>query len=153
MIVSKKPLIAILVAASTFAPTMDPQPVSDGTSNTESSVKIASSRKCGRYPNVAAKRDCWVVKNEQLARKWRRTRVAKCIRHYESGHNYKAVSPRGSFRGAYQFKQSTFDSLGPNRLDGIRANKAPKFLQDLKARRLWKERGLSPWPTPRRRCN
>ena len=115
-------------------------------------AKVATSTPCGKFPNVAARRDCWVVENREIAETWRAKRVARCIRRYESGHDYEAVSPRGSFRGAYQFTQSTFDSVGPNRFDGIRANRAPKFLQDLKARKLYRERGLQPWPTPRRRC-
>lgn len=113
---------------------------------------VADRSECGKYPRVAARNDCWVVRNAEIAQRWRNKPVARCIRHYESGHDYRAVSPRGSFRGAYQFKQSTFDSLGPDRLDGIPAHRAPKWLQDLKARKLYRERGLSPWPTPSRRC-
>ena len=116
-------------------------------------IPVAAKAECGKFPHVAARNDCWVVRNEEFAVRWRNKHVARCIRHWESGHNYHAVSPRGSFRGAYQFSQSTFDSIGPDRLDGIPANRAPKYMQDLKARKLYRERGLSPWPTPRARCS
>jgi len=116
-------------------------------------IPVADRAFCGKYPRVAARNDCWVVRNEPIAVRWRNKHVARCIRHWESGHNYQAVSPRGSFRGAYQFSQSTFDSVGPDRLDGIPANRAPKYLQDLKARKLYRERGLQPWPTPHRKCS
>lgn len=113
---------------------------------------MADTATCGRYPRVAARNDCWVVENQEIAVRWRNKEVARCIRRWESGHDYQAVSPRGSFRGAYQFDRSTFDSLGPDRLDGIPADRAPVYLQDLKARRLYRTRGLQPWPTPRDRC-
>jgi hypothetical protein len=142
-----KAILALSVAASLFAP------VGDLAAPTfPNSTPVAEGTECGKYPNVRLKRDCWILKNKEIAKRWRAKPVAKCIRHYESGHNYRAVSPQGSFRGAYQFNQSTFDSVGPDRFDGLRANRAPRFLQDLKARRLYHERGLQPWPTPRQRC-
>lgn len=133
---------AAALAAPTLTQTLGP-----------AAIPVATRTECGKYPRVAARNDCWVVENEAIAVRWRNKNVARCIRHWESGHDYEAVSPRGSFRGAYQFTQSTFDSLGPDRLDGIPANRAPKWLQDLKARKLYRERGLSPWPTPRQRCS
>lgn len=147
-----KPVVALAISASMIAPAAQTASNSGSRLSNLSASALMAKAKCGKFPKVPVSKDCWVVKNEEMAKRWRRTKVAKCIRHYESGHNYRAVSPQGSFRGAYQFSQSTFDSLGPDRLDGFRANKAPKFMQDLKARRLYKKRGLQPWPTPRRRC-
>lgn len=141
----RRSLITLSVAAATFAPATSPL--------TSPTVRIADTDSCGRYPRVAVRNDCWIVRNEEYAVRWRQKEVARCIRHWESGHDYEAVSPRGSFRGAYQFTQSTFDSLGPDRFDGLRANRAHKYLQDLKARALYRERGLQPWPTPRERCD
>lgn len=141
----KRTLLTLTIAAALCGPITESLPLS--------AAPVAAGEFCGKYPKVAMRNDCWVVRNEAIAIRWRNKRVAKCIRHYESGHNYRAISPYGSFRGAYQFSQSTFDSVGPDRLDGIRANKAPKFLQDLKARKVYRKRGLQPWPTPRRRCS
>lgn len=112
----------------------------------------AKPERCGHYPRVSLAHDCYIVENQQIAQRWRIKPVAKCIRHYESGHNYRAVSPHGTFKGAYQFTQSTLDSVGPRRLKGVRADRMPPLMQDLHARRLHRLRGLSPWPTPAKRC-
>jgi hypothetical protein len=141
----KRSVLSLSVAAAILAPAL-------ATDLSPATAAVAERVRCGWYPNVAVRRDCWVMENQPKGVTWRKTRVARCIRHYESGHDYTAVSPRGSFRGAYQFKHSTFESLGPDRFDGILANKAPALLQDLKARRLYRRQGLAPWPTPHRRC-
>lgn len=81
--------------------------------------------------------------------------VLACIRRYESGGNYQAVSPAGH-RGAYQFSQSTWRGAvtraGYPEYAGTLANEAPAHVQDAAARQLLSERGLQPWPTPARRC-
>lgn len=143
---TKRSILVLSATAALSAPSLTQPP------SLPAATPVAATAPCGRYPRVAARRDCWVVQNEAIAVRWRNRHVARCIRHWESGHDYRAVSARGSFRGAYQFSQGTFDSIGPDRFDGLRANRAPKYLQDLKARRLWQKRGLQPWPTPRRRC-
>ncbi|MGE5636613.1 MAG: transglycosylase family protein [Nocardioidaceae bacterium] len=65
-------------------------------------------------------------------------RIALC----ESGGNPAAVSPGGSFRGKYQFTISTWRSLG-GRGDPARA---PEWLQDRIALKLYRLRGTAPWP-------
>lgn len=74
--------------------------------------------------------------------------MAACIRAIESGGNYQAVNPSGRYRGAYQFDRATWASVGGT---GDPAT-APPGEQDARARMLWESRGLSPWPTPSRRC-
>jgi hypothetical protein len=71
-----------------------------------------------------------------------------CIREWESRGNYRAVSRSGRYRGAYQFDRRTWESNGGT---GDPAEAAPAE-QDQVASVLLERRGLSPWPTPARRC-
>lgn len=71
-----------------------------------------------------------------------------CIRKIESGGDYHAVSASGTYRGAYQFDQPTWQSVGGH---GDPAAASP-VAQDAAAARLLTRRGLQPWPTPARRC-
>lgn len=64
------------------------------------------------------------------------------IRACESGGNYGAVSSSGRYRGAYQFDQQTWESVGGS---GDPAAASPAE-QDARARALQQQRGSSPWP-------
>lgn len=64
------------------------------------------------------------------------------IRQCESGGNYGAVSPSGKYRGAYQFDQQTWQSVGGSG-DPAAASAAE---QDQRAAALAQQRGSSPWP-------
>lgn len=64
------------------------------------------------------------------------------IRQCESGGDYGAVSPSGKYRGAYQFDQQTWESVGGS---GDPANASPAE-QDTRAQELKNQRGSSPWP-------
>jgi muramidase (phage lysozyme) len=80
-----------------------------------------------------------VLSNEQLAR----------LRACESTDNYRAVSGTGSYRGAYQFDQRTWDDLALRHfpwLAGVDPIDAEPWWQDAMARALWSERGRQPWP-------
>jgi hypothetical protein len=77
-----------------------------------------------------------------------RAALLACIRSYESGGDYGAVSASGAYRGAYQFDRSTWASVGGS---GDPAA-APDGEQDARAWALYQSRGLVPWPTPARRC-
>ncbi len=63
------------------------------------------------------------------------------IRRCESGGNYQAVSSSGKYRGAYQFDQRTWQSVGGT---GDPAAASPAE-QDARARQLQAQRGSSPW--------
>ena len=64
------------------------------------------------------------------------------LRNCESGGNYRAVNSTGKYRGAYQFDQHTWESVG-----GIGdPAKASPAEQDARARALFEERGAAPWP-------
>jgi len=65
--------------------------------------------------------------------------IAKC----ESGGNLKAVSADGVYRGKYQFTRSTWRQLGGS---GDPA-KAPEWLQDRMALKLYRRSGGDPWPS------
>ena len=60
----------------------------------------------------------------------------------ESGGNYAAVSANGRYRGAYQFDQDTWESLG----GGVAHAAAPPEEQDMRARMLYERSGSRPWP-------
>ena len=63
------------------------------------------------------------------------------VRRCESGGNYSAVSASGKYRGAYQFDQRTWESVGGS---GDPAAASPGE-QDSRAQRLRSQRGSSPW--------
>ncbi|RMH71483.1 MAG: transglycosylase, partial [Actinomyces sp.] len=55
---------------------------------------------------------------------------------------YRAVSPSGIYRGAYQFDRQTWRTVGGT---GDPAA-APPAEQDARARELYARRGSQPWP-------
>ena len=65
------------------------------------------------------------------------------IKACESGGDYGAVSSSGKYRGAYQFDQQTWESVGGS---GDPANASPAE-QDRRAAALQQQRGSSPWPS------
>jgi hypothetical protein len=74
-----------------------------------------------------------------------------CTRAHESdmAGGYQAVSPGGTYRGAYQFDQSTWDSAaqlaGRTDLVGVDPAAAAPADQDLLAITLFHARGAQPW--------
>jgi hypothetical protein len=76
--------------------------------------------------------------------------VLACIRRWESATKglYRAISPGGLYRGAYQFSLGTWAGVGGS---GDPALATPAE-QDYRAGLLVGLRGLAPWPTPARRC-
>jgi hypothetical protein len=64
------------------------------------------------------------------------------IRACESGGDYSAVSSSGTYRGAYQFDQATWEAMGGS---GDPAA-APPAEQDMRAAMLYEQAGSSPWP-------
>lgn len=71
------------------------------------------------------------------------------LRWCESGDNYRAVSSSGTYRGAYQFSRSAWDStakLHYPEFVGWDPIAAPPVVQDAMTRALWSMRGRYPWP-------
>jgi hypothetical protein len=72
-----------------------------------------------------------------------------CTRRIESGGNYRAVNPSGTYRGAYQFSRSTWNSTaghaGRNDLVGVDPAAASPADQDSLALHLYQWQGASPW--------
>lgn len=64
------------------------------------------------------------------------------IRSCESGGDYSAVDPSGTYHGAYQFDQSTWESVGGS---GSPSAASPAE-QDRRAQMLMEQAGSSPWP-------
>ena len=64
------------------------------------------------------------------------------LRQCESGGNYQSVSSDGSYRGAYQFSQSTWEGVGGV---GDPAAASPEE-QDARAYMLYERAGGAPWP-------
>lgn len=72
------------------------------------------------------------------------------LRECEASGNYGAVSWGGLYRGAYQFDQSTWDSVTSRwypHLVGVDPATVSPAEQDAVARALYAERGWQPWPT------
>ena len=72
-----------------------------------------------------------------------------CVKQRESGGNYGAVSPGGTYRGAYQFYQGSWDNTarhaGRSDLVGVPPNLASPADQDAMALALLHWVGRSPW--------
>lgn len=75
--------------------------------------------------------------------------ILACIRARESGGNYSIASPGGTYMGAYQFSQSTWNSTaqhaGRPDLVGTPPNHAAPADQDALALDLLRWQGLAPW--------
>jgi Transglycosylase-like domain len=92
------------------------------------------------------------VRSAQIAEYWRLVHEAEvarraaspflvCTRELESHGDYTAVSADGTYRGAYQFDQQTWESVGGT---GDPAA-APPEEQDARAAQLYAEQGSAPW--------
>ncbi len=71
------------------------------------------------------------------------------LRHCESTDNYEAISRSGTYRGAYQFDQTTWDDVAGRHFEwlvGIDPIDVDPWWQDSMTRALWSERGSQPWP-------
>jgi hypothetical protein len=64
------------------------------------------------------------------------------IRRCESGGNYRAVSPSGQYRGAYQFDRATWRSVGGSGDPAV----ASTAEQDKRASMLYARTGGASWP-------
>ena len=76
------------------------------------------------------------------------------LRACESGGRYDIVSSGGSYRGAYQFTQGTWNSTASAHypwLVGVDPAKADPFDQDRMTRALWATGGPQNWPVCSRR--
>ena len=73
----------------------------------------------------------------------------QCVIQHESGGNYGAVSPSGTYLGAFQFSQATWNSAaqaaGRPDLVGVPPNQASKADQDAMAVILYSLDGKQPW--------
>jgi hypothetical protein len=71
------------------------------------------------------------------------------LRQCESGGNYRAVNPSGTYRGAYQFSRTTWNSVARRHyphLNGVDPAAAAPWDQDRMARALWATAGRGQWP-------
>jgi hypothetical protein len=75
-----------------------------------------------------------------------------CVRQAESGGNYGAVSPGGTYMGAFQFSQATWNQAarlaGLPGLVGVPPNKASRAEQDTLALAMYSADGEQPWYDP-----
>jgi peptidoglycan hydrolase-like protein with peptidoglycan-binding domain len=70
-------------------------------------------------------------------------RVLREIAECESGGNPRAVSSNGMYRGKFQFSRETWKAIGGRGNDPAKASEAH---QDRMALKLFRQRGVSPWP-------
>lgn len=78
-----------------------------------------------------------------------RAALLACIRSYEQGAGGYATDTGNGLYGAYQFDLATWRNVGGA---GNPAHASPEE-QDARAWALYLARGLTPWPTPARRCS
>jgi Transglycosylase-like domain len=73
----------------------------------------------------------------------------QCVLQHESGGNYQAVDPSGTYMGGFQFSQSTWNEAaqlaGLPQLIGVPPNEASKADQDTLAIALYDADGEQPW--------
>lgn len=73
----------------------------------------------------------------------------RCVIQAESGGNYQAVSPNGTYMGAFQFSQATWNVAaqlaGLPQLIGVPPNTTSKADQDTLAVALYQADGSQPW--------
>jgi peptidoglycan hydrolase-like protein with peptidoglycan-binding domain len=70
-------------------------------------------------------------------------RVLREIAQCESGGDPRAVSSNGLYRGKFQFSRSTWKAIGGRGSDPAQASETH---QDRMALRLYRQRGVAPWP-------
>ena len=70
-------------------------------------------------------------------------RVLREIAECESGGDPRAVSSNGMYRGKFQFSRETWKAVGGRGDDPAQASEAH---QDRMALRLYRQRGVAPWP-------
>lgn len=71
------------------------------------------------------------------------------LRTCESTNNYAATSRSGTYRGAYQFDQTTWNDVAGRHYPWLISRDPVAvewYWQDAMARALWSERGAQPWP-------
>ncbi|MGJ5703092.1 transglycosylase family protein [Staphylococcus equorum] len=71
----------------------------------------------------------------------------QAIAERESGGDLKAVNPSSGAAGKYQFLQSTWDSVAPEKYQGQSPTEAPESVQDQAAMDLYESEGASQWVT------
>jgi hypothetical protein len=128
---------------------------------TKTIVKIETRRETIPGPTKIIVRTKTVVKTVYVSRSYTRVApqpaqnnpqpvvqsggAAACIRHYESGNDYSAQNPASTASGAYQFLDSTWQSV--TGLSG-RAKDYPPATQDSAFQKLWAGgSGRSQWVT------
>lgn len=97
--------------------------------NKQAEQRVAAERATPLIANTA-------LTGDTMADAWAR------LRQCEASGNYRAVSPSGLYRGAYQFDLRTWETVGGTG-DPIDASPAE---QDLRAQILYDRRGRQPWP-------
>lgn len=75
-----------------------------------------------------------------------------CIRKVESDGNYRAVSPSGQYRGAYQMDDDFWRTYGNDDSLAGHQEEASPAAQDAAAARGLRARGLAPWPRAAEVC-
>jgi hypothetical protein len=97
------------------------------------------------FLKIAATRSPGAPSDAKLAR----------LRACESHGNYQAVSRSGTYRGAYQFSQRTWNNVAGSVLPQFHGRdpiSTPPHVQDAMARALWTMTGPRSWPVCGRRA-
>lgn len=155
---------AVIVFGELHEPTDDRPPHADGPSPLaalydQSGLQAAALRAYGDAVNVAVYLDA--LHQAEVAASFSSsgrggTRCGDdfecfkaCTLEHESGGVYEAVSRGGTYRGAWQFDQRTWDSnaeaSGRPDLVGVSPDLASVEDQDLVAHDTWVRRGNQPW--------
>jgi len=83
------------------------------------------------------------LKNYKKAEKWAKSSKVRYIRNRESRNTY-SINTGNGYYGAYQFAYGTWKAMGGQKYAKT-ADKAPAYIQDYIAYKLYKRAGWSPW--------
>jgi peptidoglycan hydrolase CwlO-like protein len=138
-------------AAATPASTVPPSPTSAPTVAQPSSDAAAPSPSAAPS-TAAAPADSSSGSGTQVGSDPTLPSFLQCVIQAESGGNYGAVSPGGTYLGAFQFSQATWNEAavlaGLPQLVGVPPNQASPADQDALAIALYSADGEQPWYDP-----
>ena len=131
--------------STTTTTTTVPAAGEDGSADTETAGEdgSADAETAGEDGSAGDQTEVVIPPDGPSAEQWH------ALRQCESTNNYRAISPTGRYRGAYQFSITTWDWLAGARypeLGGVDPIDATVTDQDKMAYALYGIYGRSPWP-------
>jgi hypothetical protein len=138
--------LTALTLCLTAAPALGPAAAGESVSQATAGVPLAAAAgsiaagpdaSSRQFPHRAQ------LRGYPKALRWSRLPKVRHIRWRESRNTYRINTGNGYY-GAYQFAYATWTAMGGQRYAPT-ADRAPKYIQDYVAWRLYRRAGWSPW--------